>query len=514
MNCNQLLYEVYLMNLLGHLKLLHERGGKAGEEYWIAQSLLNADDAIDALGIARARELALKGRLDDDAPTFEYVRNALDAQFAPNPDDIRPARLPLTSRQLLAYFDEPRFAGAAQELALSLDALFHAANIRILCSRWEVPVAGRSLVAIVRELIEKAPTPGKIGGDADLLDWLVFRIFSPDFLHRLAVQFPEIDPTDFFYERISGDGRRIAQREIADSVEFGYGMLDGLLSYAALDRRLERIQGRVAAAGREALAASAQVSPDSQEALSLRIAAQMELDGDFRRGIRLLMGSPSSDADAKPKTGGSGDAERTLKGASLGEWERLSQAKLQWHPAAERDSASEVIKVAVETAGRSWIKTLSRIMSASNPKPARRVVVRLSPGDEMVLEILGLDEEREALVLARLAVAMATAGDGTLQEQLLQAELQPTVVETLPAWLVNELAPQKSGAADVPQHELLLMRVCELLGPKPISIGKGDLAMSLEAAGRAPRLPLGDQLLTCGGSLLDLLREVETSRPG
>jgi hypothetical protein len=285
-----LLDEVYLMNLLGHLKLANERGYSAGAEYVAANAHLQAQDPIEHLGRDLARELIsgwVRGRkLTKQWPeAFGTLREALDQQFAPNFADLAPSQPRTTVAQVRALFQPPRVPELTHQLGLAADEpLFDEQSLRRILGRreWGIAQGGRSLVEVVPDIIQAAAR--RIGGDVDLLDWVQARLLSEKARAKLEQQ-PEL-----LRNQLADSVGLAARRAEAEEVEFGYGTLTPLLSYAALDRRLVRIQAEMTKYGKDSLRECQQLCSGLREVVQLRVAAAMQLEGNYREAIDVLVG--------------------------------------------------------------------------------------------------------------------------------------------------------------------------------------------------------------------------------
>jgi hypothetical protein len=532
-----LVHEAYLMNLLGHLKLAHERGLKpeAVQEYFMASQFAKGADAVAYLGRDLARQV-----LDRDArartgwpDAFRALREGLDQQFAPDPGDLAPAQPRATAEQVLALLEATRLANLAQEIGLDHpDALFDAEALRRIGERpeWGIHTRGRPQLEVVHEVIRAAAR--RLGGETDLLDWLVYRLLAKK--ARAELERKHGDPLQHFRGLVVGPAEGEARRAEAEAVEFGYGTLTPLLSFAALDRRLARLQERMADDGKQLLRLCEQAHPGLRRVLRLRLAVAVQLEANYREAVRLLLGTeaPADDgreeaddadgdllaeqllarlveaAEEEGSPSGLGQAARAERPAeALGEWEAAGTVRCDWNdPVAGRVEEVGPLTVRPAPEPEGFARRLLQRVGMRQPRRPP-LVVELAGTKEVVVTLSNLGPQREQVVKERLPGAVrATSGD-TLRDRIRRASLAPPRPPA-PARAMDKAPRQPKVRYDLPAStRVLFERALEILNPRPWDQPEVDLAAALDSA--KPHLEEGQFLFDCPRSLEDLVKQVK-----
>jgi hypothetical protein len=512
---NALLHEIYVMNLLGHLKLAYERGLPEGaREYAEAQRLCGNHDPLDFLRRKVTRKL-LKDGLGAGWPRdFKKLRRALDQYAAPDLGNQQ-MELQVTAAQVTTFFTEAHLTNLARDVGVPLEKVFRGKSIELYVKErpeWGISAHGKSEAELAQDIIWEADRGRRIGG-VDLLGWTIRVLLSEEFKTALDRKYG--DRVAFLRDKIIRPAAAQVQQAQAEEVEFGYGVISGQISYAALDRRLQRLQGRMTDYAKDALAECEQLHGGLRRVLTSQVAAALELEKDYRNAVGLLVGiSPSRSACEEHKASDSSELEgdegepsilaglhqgRDAKPADanlcLKDWLGQPGVRAAWGSAARKEGDADRLEVIIEEERPGRVgKLLKKIGFRARRRP---VVVRVVSSHEVVLKLYGLDELREQVLQDRLPDATGSLSGGTLRDRILTAPLRKAP------------APERYAVAyDLPQRaRLLFERTLEVLNPQPLKCHKGNVLAALSHPERL--LPVGSCLFRCPTTLQDLVEELK-----
>jgi len=507
--------EAYVMNLLGHLKLAHQRGLQAeGYEYFMAGQRLQADDAIRALALDLTMAFVSSRPRLPWPRRFTELRMQLDRQFAADPAQQAPPQVHLDPGQVLPLFYDPLLSRMTTGLGISADDLFHDRNLSMLAGRreWQrhgVRAEGVSRIEQARSIIRAAP---KQIGSEDLLTWVVSTLVSSRVKQALREHCGR-PPEELLREWILGEEDAETEQDEAEEAQFRTGAITPLLSYAAMDRRMARIQDQVVQMAANDLRVCDAVCPGLRSVLTLRLAVAIELEGRYRHAADLLLGTEPdeevTETDLRERLrallGQAGASAEESRSPRLADWQDDPEVRFAWEAGADRTGDVGGVAVTVVPAeeperGGGLLGRLRR----SEPRP-RHLAVAVLPENEVVVRLYGLSPERETLLLDYLASSLGSEGDRPLRERILEAPLvEATSSDEDPVAEAMDTVPEPARpTGDRPAApRLLFTRALEIIDPKPLSDPALDLTAAIDNA--ALQLAVGDRLFTCPPSVAAL----------
>lgn len=502
--------EAYVLNLLGHLRLIDER--YRSEEYNAAKGILGIgeDDPYRALSVGAVREEIGESRRAGPEVSAAELARELDERYAPDPADLLPPRRASIDEAVRFLRNPQRVRRLLGLLGLARDEqLFDGAAVRRLARRTRVdasaleggaggPGGASSTVGVAYVVADAIEQLGRRNPRLDALDLLAGRCVGG--VARSHARRSGETVGEILYREIVSPEKDAIHGAYRDAVEFAFGAVESplpvdgeggggqLVSYARLDRLLRRIRDAMLKVAKDNLTKCAELVPDSREVLDLRLAVAIDLDREFRSAVRLLVGEETPESPQELLA-----ALLSHSDATVESWKLPGEA-FEWQ---RDDAVGDVGELDVETEeGRDGTWTASIRTESGRP----------------VVRIRGLTLERAERLRQGFPGDIGTLDDGrTLRERILKARVPPLIDQGARA-LTMRLGTEEGDTVGT-----LVARVLELRGPRVLSPGDEDgppAPLSLaDALGRpgsgSGSLPDGEHAFAIPTTLGDLVASLD-----